>query len=1272
MDIFFSENKNKLKRGGLSRPERVNDALSPEQINIDDRGLGDLLRFFYAYARQVNYYQDSDTFQKGDWLPFFQKSVPFQYANIAGYDLEDLDTQYQELAESIASRLTFASLNPLFDFLFEISDQLARWHKDLELDNAGLKAAIDNLIETNLRSWFSRLVALANSGSKWGYQRPPLTDRQIEAYGISQVDQFAVDRAILVLRGSLKHRVLAARSILEEIYRVFWKGMEATVQTAGEEERLERSLTNEGASNHTPHLGLVFAFLKLFEKVQGSLNRLSTSHLDFFYRKTLKLKELPHEHDKAHVVFELAKQAEKAILIEKGVRFKAGKDNNGQEIFYALPEDTIVGKATVAEVKTLFIDQGRTSAKIPKTLQGVYAAPVANSGDGLGEAFSKEGIPSWSTVGAKPSKFLDPDTNTIKDHPHARLGFLVASKVLLLREGSRTITVTITLGNEVCLDNTIDSIPLFDLYLSTEKGWEKLSGNQPNWTLSGSTLSTTFTLAPDFPAVIFPEEDVLGGDYGHQLPLLKAELNPQLALHPVAAGETPIDSWYWELRQQEIVEVALSVKVCDVRQLVVQNDLSVMDANKPFQPFGPLPKAESSKFYIGNEEIFCKNWEQIDVNILWKDLPDPLVNHYDGYSNVPVSERPTEANVTVNVELLSEQNWIGGTSRQIFQDSGTALPANCAVMDGQVRMSLPSSSFTNWTPCSSIPPLQNGYTNDLECGFLRMELGIRDFLHDKYAQAILEQTLKLSKIPELKDLITEQETLLDSAWVEVVNNDDADAAEPFVRDAETISDSLLSIINSMTDPTSDVEIPNEPYTPTIESIRLDYSANDSVTTGDAEFIHLHPWEGTYEQMTIEPASDEPITPTLLPCFLDEGSLHIGLTNYDPGSLLQLYFAMEPSTADPTMDKAIVCWEYLRANQWHPLRQDVEVLSDTTSGLIQSGIVKLAIPTKISREGTTIMPKHLHWLKARVLLRTPAISETLLVSAQGAELLFAPGEQNDLERLAAPLAAETIAKPEAPISNLKGLTQYHPSFGGRAPEAPDSYNTRISEHLRHKGRAITIQDYERLVLGQFPQVYRVKCLNHTLGRRGEQEDYELCPGFVTLVVIPDLGKVRAVDIYQPRLPAADLQAIKDFLQDRLSPFIRLEVLNPIYETIRVDAKVRFYPGRSTTFFQEQLQADLRSFLAPWSANGESPEEDISFGGKIYYSTVLHFMESLSYVDVVINLRLIDQNGQEVEFVEAQNARSVLTTTSELHILSEVEESDLALPNNRGVGFDQILE
>ncbi|MEL6140309.1 MAG: baseplate J/gp47 family protein, partial [Bacteroidota bacterium] len=629
-----------------------------------------------------------------------------------------------------------------------------------------------------------------------------------------------------------------------------------------------------------------------------------------------------------------------------------------------------------------------------------------------------------------------------------------------------------------------------------------------------------------------------------------------------------------------------------------------------------------------------------------------------------------EEDFQFKLDYLQEQNWenVPPDDRQLFGTNTTPINDQCPAANG---FTVDENMFS---ACLWPLNLSEGYQPDTQCGFLRWKLGEQDFLHSEYVEALMIAAQVMNTTETTQELVADFGTTLGeiSTGLNDVKTslDNVDCDNPFLPFAINALNTNIDELEVKVDELKNdfrldglASPPNEPYTPTIENISLDYTASDQVSgeEGLLQLTHLHPWEGSFEPLVFTAETDgtatlqSPAKNTLLPCFLDQGNLYIGLAGYQAGELLNLYFELDPATANPDVEKAVTNWYYLKGNTWMELKDELQVLSDTTAGLIQPGIVQLAVPSDMSSEGTTILPAQWNWVRVSVPQRSAAIAATLLVSTQAAVGTFVPAENNTLERLNAALPAETIAKTVDLVGELKSITQPYPSFGGRAPELPNLYHQRISENLRHKGLGVTLHDYERLVLEAFPQVYRVKCLNHTLGRRGKSNDYEMAPGYVTIVVVPDLSVVSAVNPFEPRLPAADLEAIKIYLEERISPFVKLRVLNPIYEHVRTTMEVKFLAGKSEEFYKDQLQKDLRLLLAPWTR--ETAGEDITFGGRVYYSTVVNYVERLSYVDYVRNLGIVPpvEGGlvlntencaslERISFQAATSARSILTTVN----------------------------
>jgi hypothetical protein len=204
-----------------------------------------------------------------------------------------------------------------------------------------------------------------------------------------------------------------------------------------------------------------------------------------------------------------------------------------------------------------------------------------------------------------------------------------------------------------------------------------------------------------------------------------------------------------------------------------------------------------------------------------------------------------------------------------------------------------------------------------------------------------------------------------------------------------------------------------------------------------------------------------------------------------------------------------------------------------------------------------------------------------------------------------------------------LVQPYDTFGGRVPEAEGHFYVRVSELLRHKGRAIQKFDYERLVLELFPQLFKAKCINHSFALNGYKykNDFPIAPGYVLLVVIPDLKQLKAAQSFEPRVPVSMLDDIEDQLKNLTSPFVRLRAMNPRYEKIHFCLTIKLVLGKDENYYKEKLKQDLREFLAPWSIG---QYEKLTFGQCVSRSEVVRFLETRDYVDYIIELLMRHNN------------------------------------------------
>ena len=456
-----------------------------------------------------------------------------------------------------------------------------------------------------------------------------------------------------------------------------------------------------------------------------------------------------------------------------------------------------------------------------------------------------------------------------------------------------------------------------------------------------------------------------------------------------------------------------------------------------------------------------------------------------------------------------------------------------------------------------------------------------------------------------------------------------------------------------------------PIGPFMNSLSVNYTAKQTINLGssnvksfekrEANFLHLAPFGFAEQHAAIN--TDKKVF--LLPQFdferngvkkETESEFYIGVTGLQPPQNLSLLFQVSEGTANPltVKPKPHLHWSYLKNNEWIAFENnDIE---DQTDGLLKSGIVTLAMPADATNTNN-FLPFGEHWIRVAVWEKSDAVCNLITVAAQAFQATFAD-RGNDPAFSATVLPSGTISKPVLPVASIKKVNQPFESFGGRGAEEPAMFYRRVSERLRHKDRAIALWDYERIVLEAFPEIYRVKCLNHTQYEPNETGTgiyRELAPGNVTIVTVPNHQCHNLRDPLQPYTSLGLLEEIAEYLQARLSCFIKLHVRNPQFEQIRVKCKLKLYEGYDETFYTKLLQDAIMNFLSPWAfVNEGSP----SFGGKIYKSVLLDFIEEQKYVDYITDFELFhDINGKkgtdDRNEIEGSMAVSILVSVPANH-------------------------
>lgn len=918
-------------------------------------------------------------------------------------------------------------------------------------------------------------------------------------------------------------------------------------------------------------------FLHLYDQgPRTAINRLTEGHLDFLYQKVLGFRRDPAIPDRAHAILTL-KKGSLPVQVLPSHRFSAGKDAAGVEQFYVPTTDVIVNTSQIASLRSIYVD--------PLLNGKVHAAPTANSADGLGRALPED-APGWKPFG---------DAGL----PIADVGFALASPVLRMQEGQRTITVVLALEAATSL-TTGQVAGSFDAYLTGEKQWLGPMLVAAEITASGE-LKLTIGVDETVPAVTGYDAAVHAHGYTTGDPVLQVLLK----------ADAPLA--YNDLSALKVRTAAITVDVSKLTAVTLESDAGSLDPKKAFLPFGPQP-AIGSRFVIGCEEALSKSLSSLDLTLQWKGAPGSLSSHYSGYSPSVAS------NDAFTVSAVFSDRASEHTSTEALFDSSNAA-------EPKVIHLLSSAD----TP----PPV-------FDLGFYVYALAL---LGTTWGLQMAGQQVAQHRIARS----FQQQPPEPRTGVVILTLNHSFLHQEFRQQ------SVAKIIQKITTPAT--TLLNEPYTPTLQSLTVAYTAHTAVVNVsstaaedfaalDVQFFHIGPFgeRRDHGHQRLALGVDDTQVPLVLP-YPHQGELLIGLSGLTAGDSVSLLFQVAEGSANPDVPAERPEWAVLCDNYWKPLGA-AGVVRDTTNLLLTSGVVGVVIPAEATTTNT-LMPPGLIWLKASVAQHADAASLLVDAIANAVEVRWAmDAEDSAAAHLATALPAGSIAKLATPIAAVSKVKQPYPSFGGRTRETGDALRTRAAERLRHKDRAITQWDYERLLLGAFPSLHRAKCIPHASATSW------MAPGHVMVVVVPDLRNRNAPDPLQPKVDADTLVRIDQFLAARAPGPVSRLVKNPYYQRLRVSCLVRFHTGREFNFHRAATVDALIRALSPWAFDETRP---LGFGGRVYASTLLNFIEELPYVDYVTDFKLLTDDGTgtlaPVEHADPRTPDAILVSDGS-HDIGEV--------------------
>lgn len=975
-----------------------------------------------------------------------------------------------------------------------------------------------------------------------------------------------------------------------------------------------------------PHLALLMVFAKLARHPRTLLNDFTRQHLNFQMQTVLAFTPKAAQPDHAHVLVDLKKGAP-ALELQPGQWLSGGKDAQQQELLYQPVRPTVLNHAKVAQLRSVSHASHR-----------LVCAPIADSIDGLGGKLPPDN-PVWP-----PFAQALPDRPAL---PSATTGFALASPLLRLSEGTRTVTLTLYLDG---LRERLSAEALaasFEVLLSGPKGWIGPYALKAVSSTAAKQRALQFTLEADQPAVV-DLSDVHAQPFEAGLPVAQLLLKPDGLLgHDALAGLS-------------LQQVKLAVVVKDMRKLVLEGELGALDAKKPFLPFGSQP-AEGSRFFIGCAEALGKSLSALTLNMVWQGAPTTqadLTTRYASYTN--------QASLAHGVAVQAD--WADARA-QHKTATGTILPAATT----GIQLDLDKANYK--VRKVSKGRLQEAYAlYQSGSAVARKQGDIKAWLHQQQHEN-----------PYQNQRENQRQNQQESQRQRPPRQ--AEPPEPPVPATVRPGFITLSLTTDLLHGdyrndairmlllTADAKPPTviqEPYTPKLKELTLSYEAEtertaihdeslSAFTEAEVAFYHVDVFGVAREHLWLSRQRSwmKQASVSLLPRHTAAGELFIGVSGVQAGEPLSLLLQAQEGSADPLAHVQAVRWSVLADNAWQALNPGPDLPLDTTSGLRRSGLINVVLPGNVTTDNTR-MPAGLVWLRAAIAQEPRAACSLVGVHANAVEVAWVD-QGLGASHLANALPAGRITRLKSPVAEIKALSQPYPSFGGALMEDDAALSRRAAERLRHRGRAITPWDHERLVLEAFPMLDRVKCIPYANSQSWR------APGCVMLVVVPNLRLQHQVGLLTPRVDLDTLQRIEAFVLQRSAMCLQatpagqtsaptsaqtsaVTVRNPRYQPVQLSFKVCMRDGFAFSYYKAQLNQAIVQTLSPWAFDVGRP---LNFGGRVVRSALVDAIESLDYVDYITDVKLarIDHPGEDQPELAPQEPDVILVSATE-HDIQEI--------------------
>ncbi|WP_303315342.1 hypothetical protein Q4Q34_15505 [Flavivirga abyssicola] len=904
-------------------------------------------------------------------------------------------------------------------------------------------------------------------------------------------------------------------------------------------------------NDHMPNNAMYITFAMLFKKIQDKINTVGHRHLEFYYKDVLQQTPRKGIDTQAVVCFELLPKS-KGILIPEKTQLSAGKlFESKQNILFETTKPLLTVPITISTLQTLYFN------KSPFIKIGTNESIISNivKNNLVCEKQDIKDIENKSLFGADENSIIDSElsSKTITD-----IGFMIGSQVLFLEEGEREVKITFTLEKESSenvfwklLNEMVSNqgLPLDVIFNTVFEDAFAISYTTAKGWETVSSYGVVFNETENTFSIHFildntaPSITILPSETKYSWPMVKVVLDEFAPIY--------VYSFFKGIKLEVIT---IDVNVTGIKNLAVYNNLGKMPLTKAFNLFGLSPTI-GGYLLVGKSELFKKELVDIDLHIEWDAVPTDY-GGFETYYN-EYSETFNNDSFVVDITALSNGYWFPREEKT----------------RAQVNLFNTEPATTPEGYDSVIISKKNTIKlNDLRKYQLSRDYKLQDpIVYDVHTNSGF---FKLS-------FIAPQEAF----GKELYQKNYREIATYNARNQESLP------------------LPNKPFVPKVKQLVMDYTASDSIYFNNAfddssdtvrgDYIHLTPF-GTEKIV-----SDSRVYKnTMVTDFEGEGYLYLKLSNIETDTTVSLFFDLNNNVPEYSEHPNNIVIEYKKMNSWVTLARK-NIISDSTNQLSKSGIIELLLPYYNNEAGN--QDYELRFVAKHDAYKYPII-HGIYPNAVVASCI-----SDDDTIIGKKVEANSITKPVKKIAELKKVIQPTASYGGKIPTIPELFYTEVSERLRHKDRALTIWDYEHLILEYFHDVIAVKCTN--LDRFFKPQ-----AGKITIVVLSRTWKYDNHSYFTGN----ELDAIHRFIKSKSNSFIRIKVQNPTIEWLLVNCIVEFYVQDQGGYYLNALNTELSNYLCPLPNPDSTTIEGI--GATVVPRTLRSHVENLPYIQSVKKLEI----------------------------------------------------